>query len=273
MSSLRTGLVLVTRYIRNLRGGSQPILAEASDGQAYVVKFNNNPQGANLPFNESIGCELYSAVGLASPGWKPVLITKSFLELNPDCWLQTPEGRLRPTAGLCFGSRFLGGGSARLREILPGTRFKLVANQESFWLAWMIDICARHADNRQAVFIEGAGGGLKAFFVDHGHLFGGPKGGQEPHFLAPRYLDPRIYRGVSSLHLQNLPRVAGRLDADRLWKRVNSLPDEWKTKSAIEGLSQCLGRLSSSQLLQNVVDTMVDGDRRKYGLECGPSRR
>jgi len=273
MSTCKNGFAFVTRYIRNLRGGSQPILAEASDGLLYVVKFTNNLQGANLPFNESIGSELYSAFGLASPAWKPLLVTDSFLDQNPDCWMQTPEGRLRPASGLCFGSRFLGGDSIRLREILPGTSFKLVANHKSFWLAWMIDICARHVDNRQAIFLEGAKDGLKAFFVDHGHLFGGPKGGEQPHFLASRYLDPRIYRSVSSLYLLNLPRVARCLDADRLWKQIGRLPDEWKTTSALDGFSQCLGRLSSPQLLQNVVDTMVDANRRTHGLEYIPSRR
>jgi hypothetical protein len=273
MSAIKRGLVFATRYFRNLRGGSQPILAEASDGLAYVVKFTNNLQGANLPFNEGIGSELYSAFGLAGPGWRPILVNDSFLDHNPDCWMQTPEGSLRPTAGLCFGSRFLGGNSVRLLEILPGTSFKRVSNRKSFWLAWMIDICARHVDNRQAIFLEDVKGRLKAFFVDHGHLFGGPKGGERQHFLGSRYLDPRIYQDASSLHLLNLQKVARCLDADRLWKQIDGLPDEWKTTSAIEGFAQCLDRLSTTKLLQNVVDTMVDVHDRTHGFERSPSRR
>jgi hypothetical protein len=121
MAALVRDFVLATRYIRNLRGGSQPILAQASDGLLYVVKFTNNIQGANLPFNESIGTELYRACKLRVPAWKPVLVTDSFLDQNPDCWMQTPKGRLRPDSGLCFGSRFLGGDGIRLLEVLPRT--------------------------------------------------------------------------------------------------------------------------------------------------------
>jgi len=271
MCSLGKDLAIVTRYIRNLRGGSQPILAQASDGLLYVVKFTNNLQGPNLPFNESMGSELYRACGLAGPSWKPLLVTDAFLDQNPDCWMQTPEGRLRPDPGLCFGSRFLGGDGIRLLEILPGTSLKRIRNSKSFWLAWLIDICAWHADNRQALFLEDANGGLEAFFVDHGHLFGGPKGDLQKHFQASRYLDPRIYPSISSLYLLDVQRVVGSLDADQLWQRAQELPDSWKTLSAVRGFAQCLRTLSTSRLLQSVLDTIVKSIPRKN--DCEDSRQ
>jgi len=272
MSQSNRGLTSITRYIKKLRGGSQPILAEASDGRLYVVKFFDNPQGANLMFNESMGVELYDALGLPSPAWTPLLATDSFLDVNPACWLQTPKGPLRPTAGLCFGSRYLGGNEKQMFEILPGSYFKRVTNHKSFWLAWLVDICARHADNRQAIFLQNSKGQLDASFIDHGHLFGGPKGGMEQHFLASRYLDPRIYQNVSSLYLLNLEKRALCLDGDRLWKRIQELPSEWTTTSATKEFAQCLNRLSKQKLLQNIVDTMVDTLQKAYELECSKSR-
>lgn len=257
----------VTHYIRNLRGGSQPILAQAGDGLLYVVKFNNNLQGANLPFNESIGTELYRACGLAGPSWKPLMVTDAFLDRNSECWMQAPEGHLRPESGLCFGSRFLGGDGIHLLEILPGTSFKRVRNHQDFWLAWLIDICAGHADNRQAIFRKTAKSELDAFFFDNGHLFGGPKGELRPHFLASRYLDPRIYQNVSSQYLLGLQRVAGSLDVDQLWKQAQALPDQWKTTSALDGFAQFLSRLSTPILLQGILETMVDAYERTNGFE------
>ena len=62
MAVLGKKTIAVTRHIQKLRGGSQPILAEASDGRLYVVKFANNPQGANLLFNESMGRDRKSVV-------------------------------------------------------------------------------------------------------------------------------------------------------------------------------------------------------------------
>ncbi|MDR3727303.1 MAG: hypothetical protein P4K86_09705 [Terracidiphilus sp.] len=247
-------------------------MAETSDGQLYVVKFVNNPQGANLAFNECMGSELYSAFGLSGPAWTPLLVTDSFLDKNPASWMQTPDGPLRPASGLCFGSRFLGGNDTRLLEILPGTSFKRVINHKTFWLAWLIDICARHADNRQAVFLQQGSGELQAFFIDHGHLFGGPKGGKQPHFIASRYIDPRVYQNVSSPYLVNLKEGTRGLDVDRLWKRIQELPCEWATVSAAENFAQCLDRLSNRNLVQNIVDTMVDAQQRTDELECSKSR-
>jgi len=264
---LGKGYAFVTRHIRNLRGGSQPILAEASDGQLYVVKFTNNLQGANLPFNESIGSELYRAFGLAGPAWTPLVVTDSFLDRNPDCWMQTAEGCLRPASGLCFGSAYLGRDGIRLLEVLPETSFKRVRNIESLWLALMIDICARHTDNRQAIFREDIDGGLRAFFIDHGNLFGGPNGAQRPNFLASLYLDSRIYRGVSSRFVLNLQMSPRNVDFGRLWKRAQALPDDWKSASALDSFGQCIERLSSPKLLENVLCAMLDAFQRSNEFE------
>lgn len=249
---------LITKFFTKLRGGSQPILVQASDGLLYVAKFSNNLQGPNLLFNESIGTELCRACNLPVPFWRPLLITDEFLDQNQSCWIETPEGRLRPSTGLCFGSRFLGEEGRRVLEILSRTSFNRVRNNETFWLAWLIDICACHADSRQALFLVDAQGWLSPYFVDHGHMFGGADGKKRPHFQTSRYLDSRIYHRVSARYLGNLLEVAASLPADRLWRNVSALPEEWKTASALEGLAHCLDRLSTPQLLHNILDTMVE---------------
>jgi hypothetical protein len=269
MPASEKDFALITHFLRNLRGGSQPILVQASDGLLYVAKFTNNLQGSNVPFNESAGSELYRGCGLRVPSWKPLLLTDSFLDRNPGCWMQDEVGPRRPASGLCFGSRFLGGEQLRLLEVLPRTSLSRVSNRKSFWLAWMVDICAGHADNRQALFLEDPSGWLNAFFVDHGHLFGGPSVNRGHHFLTSRYIDPRIYHGVSSQYILDCQRVAASLDVDRLWREVNALPAEWRTPSALDGFTQCLSRLSTTCLLQGVLDTMVDAQQRTYESERG----
>jgi hypothetical protein len=268
MSAFNMEPAVATYFFRNLRGGSQPILVQASDGLPYVVKFNNNLQGENLPFNESVGSELYRACGLEGPSWKPLLITDDFIDKNRACWMETQTGRLRPDSGLCFSSRYLGLDGIRLLEILPGSSLKRVRNRDSFWLAWLVDICASHADNRQAVFVEKSAGRLEAFFIDHGHLFGGPRGELQRKVQASRYLDPRIYKKVSSLHLLNLKKFVLGLDVEQLWRQIRTMPEEWKTTSALGGFAQCLNSLSTSTILQNIIDSMMDfvqtAEKSKY---------
>jgi hypothetical protein len=263
----RKDSAFVTRFIRNLRGGSQPILAEASDGFQYVVKFADNLQGPNVLFNESAGSELYRACGVPVPEWRPLRVSDSFLDENPDCWMQTPEGHRRPTSGLCFGSRHLGGKGKRVLEILPSSSFSRVRDLTSFWMAWLVDVCAEHCDNRQAVFEEDSDGWLNAYFIDQGHLFGGPKGELKKNFHASRYLDPRIYGQVTSETLWNIQNVLWALDADSLLKTVEALPADWKQASARDGLERCLQRLTKPLLVQNILETIIDDIERRAATE------
>jgi hypothetical protein len=271
MSVLGKDPAFVTQYLRNFRGGSQAILARASDGFQYVVKFANNLQGPNLLFNESAGSELYRACGLPVPEWTPLWICDRFLDRNPTCWIQTPEGRLRPSSGLCFGSRYLGLNGKRLLEILPGSMFKRVRNQSSFWLAWLIDVCAEHVDNRQAIFVEDADGLLDACFVDHGHLFGGPRSDLKRSFCASCYrdfrascyLDRRIYGQVPTDVLLDFQHVLQALDADKLRQRVAEIPAQWGDALARESFERCILRLKTASHVQHLIDEITyDLERR-----------
>ena len=262
MLTLQKSTAFVQRHIRDLRGGTQAVLAEASDGHLYVVKFNNNLQGANLPFNESAGTELYRALGLPTPAWMPLLVTDSFLDANPACRVQRSEDSVRPNAGLCFASRYLGEGGDRLLEILPGGSFKRVNNHANFWLAWLVDICAGHTDNRQAIFMEDKTGWLNAVFLDHGHMFGGPEGDEQRHFLASRYLDPRVYQELTPQAFNEFRSTIQCLDTEKLWHVIHGAPEEWKTESALAAVTQCLNHLSDAALLRNVLDTMLDAQHQ-----------
>jgi hypothetical protein len=266
------GLTLVAHHVRNLRGGSQSVLVQASDGFHYVAKFSNNLQGPNLPFNESMGSELFKSCGLTGPKWRPLLVTDRFIDQNPDCWPQTPAGRLRPSAGLCFGSRFLGGAGIRLLEILPGSSFRRVHNRTNFWLAWLVDICAVHTDNRQAVFVERQDRRLEAHFVDHSHLFGGPNGNEERHFKVSKYLDSRVYENVSSDYLAGFQATLLNLDTDRLWRRIGTLSDDWKTPSALTAFAHCLERLSTARVLEDVFVAMVSSHQGSGHIERSDSQ-
>jgi hypothetical protein len=269
MPTLGKNVVSVTHYFRNLRGGSQPILAQASDGHSYVVKFANNLQGPNVLFNESAGSELYRACGLSVPEWRPVMVSEDFIDKNPDCWIQTSEGRLRPASGLCFGSRFLGENAQRLLEILPGTSFARVRSQNDFLLAWMIDVCAEHVDNRQAIFKEGTDGWLDIHFVDFGHFFGGPNADLRKNFRASRYLDSRIYCEVSPETLSDFGNVAKAFDSDRLWKRIDAIPAEWKQSSALDGFERCLQKLSMPLYVQSLLNTLTGSLERRTETKSG----
>jgi hypothetical protein len=276
MSSSVSNVVQATLLIRKLRGGSDPVLLAASDGLHYVVKFSNNLQGPNVLFNEAAGTELYHACGLPSPAWKPLLVTDSFLDRNRGAWMETDDGPLRPAAGLCFASLFMGGEPGRTFEILPGSYFQRIGNRMDFWLAWLVDACADHVDNRQAIFKEDARGALHALFIDHGHLFGGPDGKHRLPVIGSRYLDPRIYPAFGPEFGRN--EIAGLLkplrsiDTGRIWRRVQALPEEWKSDSAFDRLRRSLDALADANRVRALLDAMFFDVESSTDRSVAPAR-
>ena len=261
MLNLQTGCAVAVRFLQRLRGSSQPFLVEASDGLLYVVKFANNPQGPNIAFNESMGSYLYRACGLPVPNWSPIYVGDDFIDQNPLCWFNGTRGMERPDAGMCFGSRFLQNTERRLFEILPGTFYTRITNQTQFWLAWLVDVCARHCDNRQALFYEALDRSLDTYFIDHGHMFGGPKGKHTPQYRAASYLDLRMYPIISSLSVLELTRTVTNLDFKMLRRVADDLPAPWKTESALENFAACLETLQDARMVEVALTSILEFQR------------
>jgi hypothetical protein len=247
----RTTNVTAVQFLRRLRGGSQPILVQASDGFLYVLKFRDNLQGENVPFNEWMGNEVFHAFGLPGPEWTAVLVTDEFLDHNPKCWIQTENGTRRPRPGWCFGSMFLGMSEAPLLEILPGSSFCRIRNRADFWKAWVLDFLAENADSRQALFLDEAGW-LFAYFIDHGHLFGGPHGDQYPEFPASGYLDLRVYSDLANQNCNNIQRDLESVHWSDLVRKVEELPHEWLTGSGPVRFERFVSRASDISLVRHL---------------------
>lgn len=250
--------ILATKVIRVLRGSSRPILVHGSNGLFYVVKSVDSLQGPNVAFNECMGTELYRMCGLPCPAWAPIWLSNEFIDQNPTCWTVTPEGPRRPKAGWCFGSRFLGLQEAPLREVLSGSDFNRIRNRMDFWIARVLDSLCCHADNRQALFMADDTGWIDAYFIDHGHLFGGPHGASNPVMITSRYLDKRIYPTLSRTGWNEIEQTIAGIRRSDVLQAVKSLPDRWVTDSARAGLESSLARLSDRTLLRNLGQRLLD---------------
>src|SRR6185437_12597579 len=249
------------RFIRRLRGGSQPVLVEGSDGLVYVLKFVNNPQGINLLFNESMGTEVFKACDLPVPPWQPVILSRHFVDSTPGCWMQTEKGDLRPQAGICFGSLFVGQQRARLLQILPSADFGHIRNRSSFWLAWLVDFCCGNTDSRQAVFLEDRKNCLDSWFVDMGHLFGGADGNRTAHeFVQCRYADQRIYPEILPAETSGFFTAIESLDADALWTVARKLPEDWVSAKALQAFFRGLETLSNKTLVRSFLQLLLKSD-------------
>jgi len=264
----RSNRVEAVHLVRKLRGGSQPFLIEASDGLLYVVKFHDNPQGPNLLFNEAVGTELFRMAGLRVPEWRVVRVSEDFIQSHSECWLQTPLGPVRPSAGQCFGSRFLGLSGGNVFEILAGGHFSRLRDRRLFWIAWVLDVFCEHSDNRQVVFLEGTARWLEAYFIDHGHMFGGACGTKSSHFRASQYLDPRIYTQATAELASEVEERIHSIDLREVAEAAFDLPNHWASATAMARFQSFVLRVSNRTLVKNVIRCIL-GVTETAGMKCG----
>lgn len=249
--------VSAIKFLRRLRGGSQPILVLGSDGLPYVVKFSDNPQGPNLPFNEVVGTELFRRFGLSSPEWCLMDVSEAFLNDNPACWFEEAGGLRKPAASPCFGSRFIGLNGSGLLEIIPQTHFNRIQNRRDFLKAWVLDALCEHSDHRQAVFLQGASLSLHAWFIDHGHLLGGADGRASAAISAAMYLDCAIYVKPECKDADEIEFLLRGLDGRELKRMTEELPEEWKTPVGEWRLANFQERLTDRAALRSAVRTLL----------------
>jgi hypothetical protein len=191
-------VVSANKYLRKMRGSSQAIFVLADDDKHYVVKMFANPIGRNLLANEYIGNLIARSVGLPVARSRRILLTDDFIDRNPDSWFELPSGALRPHQGMHFGSLFVGqtSGAERPTEYISPSKINTITTREAFLGMYILDVWANHQDNRQAIFQRGSDNSRAVFFIDHGHMFGGPDWNFRNKPGSPLHLEMAVYTNL-----------------------------------------------------------------------------
>src|ERR1700752_2069030 len=100
--------VLAVQQIRRMRGGAQSHLMLGADGNAYVVKFQNNPQHMRVLANEFLASRIAKAAGLTAPEVDLVEVSDWLVKNTADLEIDLGKRRVKCKPGLQFGSRFVG---------------------------------------------------------------------------------------------------------------------------------------------------------------------
>ena len=123
--------------IGRIRGGSQPHLMRCADGNYYVVKFPNNPQGSRILANELLGCRLASLLRLPVAAGRPIFVDETLIQYSgKEMYIESRRDKVPCQWGFCFGSlpprlkvSFVTGGEwAELPEWV-GTKLNLKIHQ------------------------------------------------------------------------------------------------------------------------------------------------
>ena len=84
--------------IRRMRGGAQAHLMRCSDGNYYLVKFQNNPQHRRVLVNELLGTRLASRLGLPTAPVEVVEVVPELIRLTPELCIELARSVSRAPA-------------------------------------------------------------------------------------------------------------------------------------------------------------------------------
>src|SRR5271168_460511 len=139
--------------IRRMRGGAQSHLMRCSDGNYYVVKFQNNPQHSRVLVNELLGTRLAARMGLPTTPVALVEVSEELIRLTPELCVELPRSRIPCQAGLQFGSCFPGDPrKLALHDFLPDEQLREVANLHDFAGMLVFDKWTCNTNGRQTLF-------------------------------------------------------------------------------------------------------------------------
>lgn len=243
---------LAIEYIQRMRGGAQAHLLRCADGQYYVVKFQNNPQGIKILANELLGTLLAKRLGLPVPEPAVVEVTEALAHGSEEMVVQLARSNLPCQPGLCFGSRYpseeTSGGIAAPRvvhDFLPDKLLRQVENRRDFAGMLVFDKWTCNTNGRQTVFFRTiVNGCYQALMIDQGFCFNASAWDFPDAPLRGIYLRERVYeevRGMDSFEpwLSRLER----LDESVLGEAAEGIPPEWYNFD-YDSLNRMLERLS-----------------------------
>jgi len=237
--------VLAIQQIRRMKGGAQSHLMLGADGNAWVVKFQNNPQHLRVLPNELLGTRLGALIGLPMPACDVVEVTPWLIEQTAELMMEYGHRQDRCHAGLQFGSQLVGGlMPGHTADYLPEDQLVEVRNLREFAGALVLDKWTCNANGRQALFYrKGREKRYGATFIDQGFCFNAGEWRFEDAPLRGAYARNVVYREVSGWESFEpwLSRVEA-MEAERVWEIAETLPPEWYGGDAalLEGLVEKL---------------------------------
>lgn len=229
-----------------MRGGAQSHLMLGADGNAWVVKFRNNPQHLRVLANELLATRLGAAIGLTVPQCDVVEVSAWLIERTPELEMQLGGGRKERCApGLQFGSQMVGGlMPGHVADYLPEEQLAEVKNLREFAGALALDKWTCNANGRQALFHRrGREKRYSATFIDQGFCFNAGEWRFVDAPLRGVYARNAVYREVTGW--ESFEPWLCRIEtfaAEKVWEIAETIPPEWYEgdAAAIEQLAEKL---------------------------------
>lgn len=259
--------VLAIQHIQRMRGGAQGQLMLGADGHMYVVKFQNNPQHMRVLANELLASRLASAVGLTVAETDLIEVSSWLVDHSREMEIDFGTNRQRCSAGLQFGSRFVGGlMPEQVVDYLPEEQLLNVRNLAEFAGILALDKWTGNVNGRQAVFThKQRERRYRAVFIDFGYCFNAGEWRFEDVPLRGAYYRNDVYREIRGWESFEpwLTRLE-HLSEDVVWSVANEVPPEWYggDLSEMEALVEKL--LSRRVRIREWIEAFGKTDRKPF---------
>jgi HipA-like kinase len=250
-------MLLALEQIRRMRGGAQSHLmrcartrsgaagispgasifgmpAEArsrEEGNYYIVKFQNNPQGARILANELLATRLAARIGLPTPPVAVVEVRAELIAHTDELVIQMGRGRAPCQAGLQFGSMYPGSPAGTIVfDFLPDEQLCGVENLSDFCGMLAFDKWTCNTNGRQAIFFRSpAESRYRALMIDNGFCFNAGEWNFPDAPLRGIYARHHVYDAVRGMDAFEpwLARIAERIDEAAVEKAASEIPPGW----------------------------------------------
>ena len=251
-----------------MRGGAQSHLMLGSDGEAYVVKFQNNPQHVRVLANELMATKIGAALGLSVPVCDVIDVSEWLVENTKDLNIEQGGSRVEPCrAGLQFGSRMVGGlMPGQTLDYLPEEKLAEVRNLEEFGGMLVLDKWTCNSNGRQAVFHKRPREKkYRATFIDQGYCYNAGEWSFVDAPLRGVYGKNTVYRSITGWQSFEpwLSRME-ELDAQVVWEIAEGVPPEWYGGdiSTMERLVEQL--LARRARVRELIDSFRESSRAPF---------
>jgi len=238
-----------------------------SDGHAYVVKFQNNPQHMRVLANEYLASKLALAAGLTVPEVDIVEVTPWLIENTQELEMDLGRTRERCVAGLHFGSRFVGGlMPGQVMDYLPEEQLLSIKNLSEFAGILALDKWTGNANGRQAVFARKARERrYRAVFIDFGYCFHAGEWRFEDVPLRGVYYRNDVYRWIGGWEAFEpwLSRIET-MPAETVWASARDIPPQWYGGDP-EDLEVLVAKLLSRRSgIREMIEDFRNSDRKPF---------
>jgi len=226
--------VQAVQHVRRMRGGAQSHLMRCSDGDYYVVKFQNNPQHTRVLANEHLATRLAIAIGLPAPETAVVTVDQWLIDNTSELRVESRRGWTPCASGAQFGSKYLTDPlSGQIFDYLPEEMLDRVRNLNAFAGALALDKWTCNANGRQAAFWKKAKERkYTAAFIDQGYCFNAGAWKFEDAPLRGVYARNAVYKDVTGWSsFEPWLSAIEKMDAQTIWECAADIPTKWYGRS------------------------------------------